>query len=229
MIWLELMGVALACDPALDPVPLADCLAGYEGEPTADQAAVWALKLGAVEPDAASEFARLALAGVLDPTTREALVAVCPACSRTCPVASPLDPEEVECLYWQADPAAGALLLQDARKHDTSQWTERAETHLVRVPDDADVLYQLTMVAVNEGDNAAVLTWGARALEHSSAFDEADRARRVQVLLDRRAQAAEAMYQAALSAHGSSDPRTEALKTQRDALVLQRDTATGQP
>jgi hypothetical protein len=223
MIWLELMAVALACDPALDPVPLADCLAGYEGEPTPDQAAAWALKLGTTEPDAAEEFATIALAGVLDPATREALVAVCPECTRTCPVETPLDREEVQCLYWQADPEAGQLLLVDARRHAPHAWHERATSHVDRVPTDAVVLYQLTMHAVANNDPNAVLVWGGMALQQCDNFPEEVRARRIQVLVDQQAQAADAVYLDALAARGAEDPRTVELRTQRDLLVRRRD------
>lgn len=206
---IGLLAAAWACDAALEPVALADCLAGYEAEPTPEQAAAWALRLGTAEPDAAREFAEVALQTNLD--QRPALLELCPECERTCPVTLPLDPLELQCLEWQADTAAGALLLKDARSNPTL-WKQRADAHLERFPQDGDVLYQRTMVAVREADHAAVVTWSTRALEH------VDRTDRLTTLHEERMASADALYYAARQAKGADHPEVVALDAQREAF-----------
>lgn len=205
MIWI--LGVGWACDAALEPVPLADCLAGYEADPTPEEATAWALRLGTTEPDAAREFAEIALRTNL--TDRPTLLELCPECERACPVTAPLDALEVQCLTWQGDPAAGALLLKDARGNP-DLWKQRAEEHAERFPDDGEVLYQRTMVAVREADHAAVVTWSTRAIEH------VDRPERMVTLRDERSASADALYYAARKAKGADHPEVVALDAQRE-------------
>ena len=219
-----LLGLSWACDPALEAGPLSDCLAAMEAEPSPEDSAVFALRLAEGEPDAAAHFAEVALAGVFDPKTRSALLPLCPECARQCPASSsPLSPEQVACLEWQADAPAGAALLADAKTSgDSELWLKRARAHVESHPEDAEVLYQLAMRAVVAQEHEAVLEWGGKALAQQEHFAPEQAELRIRTIKEERIKAAEELYFQSRAARGAEHPTTRALEEQRDALVRER-------